>query len=130
MDWVSKYIGIPYLSKGRSTSGFDCYGLVREVYIAQLGITLPDFLDDYEDADEQIEAANALKRGMVEFAEVNEPEPMDLIVLRIMGEPWHVGLYLGTGKMLHTMRGHASVIEKINHIKWRNRIEGFYRWEA
>jgi cell wall-associated NlpC family hydrolase len=128
MDWVNQYIGLPYEAKGRSKDAVDCWGLVRLVLQEQKGFILPSFTDLYDDPDNHAEVTKALSIGVVDWGEVDDPEPFDVVILRLMGEPWHCSLYLGDGIMLHTMRGHMSAIEKLDSVKWRNRIEGYYRW--
>jgi hypothetical protein len=49
--------------------------------------------------------------------------------MRVLGEPVHVGMYVESGHVLHTLRGHAAVFERIEP-KWRTRIEAFGRWQT
>lgn len=55
---------------------------------------------------------------------VTAPEPFDVAVLRIRGGV-HVGVCLGSGRLLHMPRGASSVIEPLS--KFRHVLEGFYR---
>jgi cell wall-associated NlpC family hydrolase len=51
----------------------------------------------------------------------------DVIVLRMRGEPMHVGMVLGDQQMLHIERGINSVIERYGSLRWKNRVVGFFR---
>ena len=62
------------------------------------------------------------------WIKLDKPEPMCLIMMNIAGHPVHIGLCLDETYMIHTLRGHNSAIEKHNSIKWKRRIEGFYKW--
>lgn len=129
MDWVTPYIGLPYEPKGREFPSFDCWGLVRHILMVKKGFDLPLLTENYDDPDNHAEVTKTITVGLVDWTEVSEPEEFDIVILRLMGEPWHCGLLVGKGIMLHTMRGHMSAIEKIDSVKWRNRVEGFYRWD-
>ena len=55
--------------------------------------------------------------------------PGDLALFRI-GRYVHCGVCLGDNQMIHTLRGHQSVIEEYTSHKWRDRLTGFYRWQT
>ena len=48
--WVARYIGIPFVSGGRTIIGCDCYGLLYLAYTIELGIEIPSLADRYTDA--------------------------------------------------------------------------------
>ena len=110
-------------------AGADCYGIARLIYSDRVGIDLPDFLGTYDDADDTVQVQAAIENAIPDFTEVDTPDPFDIIILRLMGHPIHCSLYVGEGKMLHTMKGHMSAIEPMNSVKWKSRIEGIYRWK-
>jgi cell wall-associated NlpC family hydrolase len=80
-----RFLGVHYLWGGLSAWGFDCSGLVWDVYRAH-GLTIP------RDADPQFHhgarvARNALRRG-------------DLLFFGSPGYAEHVAIYLGSDRML------------------------------
>lgn len=128
-SWVTQYIGLPYLPHGRERDGVDCWGLVRLILQEQRGYELPLLTEHYTDPDNHDEVTRTIMEGLVGWTHVDRPQSFDIVILRLMGHPWHCGLYLGGGMMIHTMRGHMSALEQLASMKWKNRIEGYYRWE-
>lgn len=122
-------IGIPYVNKGRDPStGLDCWGLLRQFYREFMGIVLPSYTDEYEDAFDRTATVRAMDQHAPScWIKVEEPRFGDGIRLRIDGSACHVGIYLGHSEMLHTQAGHDSVIDRIDGIRWKNRVVGFYR---
>lgn len=122
-------IGIPYLEKGRDpVLGLDCWGLFRLFYHRFMGIDLPSYSDAYEHAHDYTAMSGAMEINAPEsWVRVLDPEFGDGIRLRIDGHACHVGVYLGSGQMLHTQTGHDSAIDRIDGLRWKNRIEGYYR---
>lgn len=125
MNWV--LVGVPYKSKGRDLLGADCWGLLRLFYIQEFGIVLPSYDEHYTDAFDKESVTGAINSLKSDWVEVSEPKYGDAIKLRLSGHPCHVGVYLGNNEFLHTQHGHDSCIDRLDGIKWKNRIDGFYR---
>lgn len=51
----------------------------------------------------------------------------DFVLMRILGDPWHVGVVVGDGLMLHIMKGINSCLERYSCSIWRKRVVNFYR---
>ena len=43
-DWCRRFLKIPYLDRGRTRDGVDCYGLVMLVNREQFGRLVPDYV--------------------------------------------------------------------------------------
>lgn len=121
------YIGLPYASNGRDENGIDCWGLVRLFYKQEYDIELPSYLDEYAGAyDARI--LNMMASYKNNWARLESPEVGSVVLFNILGEPFHVGIYIGDGKFLHAREGRDSVIETIANVKWAKRIEGYYKY--
>jgi hypothetical protein len=57
----------------------------------------------------------------------SEPKSGDICVFNILGEPTHVGIYIGDKKFLHARAGQDSVIESLESVAWNRRLEGVYQ---
>jgi|GEM_PF-5191559 len=64
---------------------------------------------------------------LVNGVQVAVPEPGDIVFSVLRGTLWHFGLYAGNGEFLHTLAPHNSCVERVDSMKWRTRIEGYYR---
>ena len=127
--WAKNYIGIPFVSGGRDRSGLDCYGLLRLVLSEQFGKELPALSSEYSSADDFIETEKVLSahRPLLAGRQVESPEPGDICVIKYMGFPSHVGIYVGDGLVLHTLRATWSVLQRCGDPHLKGRIEGWYR---
>jgi len=125
----ARYIGIPYLSRGRDWSGVDCWGLYRLMVGEATGVWLPDYLEAYGEADNEVEVAEAilaLGTGCPDWVQTYDPQPLDAVAIRIAGHICHIGCYIGGGRMIHSLRGHDSVCEATGGAKWAKRVIGFW----
>ena len=122
-----KYIGLPYLENGRTEAGIDCWGLARVFYREQLNIDLPSYTDEYSGSHDPA-VIEAISRYRENWEKTDTPTIGDLCLFNILGEPTHVGVYVGSNKFLHSREGRDSVIETLDNTKWKNRFQGFYKY--
>jgi hypothetical protein len=122
-----KYIGIPYLEKGRDTAGLDCWGLVRLIYKEVYNIDLPSFQDSYvlEDDERIAELFAQYKEG---WQPVETPVCGDLVLFRILGVTQHVGVMINNTQFVHVRQNSNSAVESVANAKWAKRVVGFYKY--
>lgn len=128
MDF-NKYIGILYRDKGRDFKGCDCWGLVRLIYQNEFDIVLPSYADNYLDSEEAVEISDLINREKLHWKAVplGQERVGDVVVLRLLGYPMHVGIVIGKNRMLHIMKGINSVVEDYTRVAWKNRVTGIFR---
>lgn len=124
-------IGIPFINGGRDRNkGFDCYGLVMEVY-RRCGISLPEYTADWDD-EEKINSIVQREAGTTAWHRVKAPLPVPCLVALRMGTPPgivnHTGVYIGHGKFIHTRAKIGVCVSRIDSPAWRGVIEGFYEY--
>lgn len=123
----NNYIGLPYLSNGRTESGIDCWGLVRLFYKQELNIELPSYNDLYSDASSP-EVSEVIKQYRDTWSSIATANPGDVCLFNIYGEPAHVGIYIGDNKFLHAREGRDSVVESLFSPQWSKRFQGFFKY--
>jgi hypothetical protein len=92
---AKKYLGIPYVLDGESTSGMDCSGLVQKTY-KDLGVTLP------RGVREQKTMGTAVPS-------LAQAQPGDLIVFKGGG---HIAIYAGNNTVIHAPYPGRTVSEQ------------------
>lgn len=105
MDLI-RFIGIPY-------EGDRFCAVLAARILAEHGIPYPD-VDRPEDA--------------ADWARVDQPQPLDVVVFNVKGRPGHVGVCIGDDKFIHAEWGSTSRIERLSSPFRAPRIEGFYRY--
>lgn len=90
--YAQQYVGTPYVWGGNSlTNGVDCSGLVQQVF-KKFGVNLPRTTYDQVNAGSPV-GIKGLRAGDLVFFDTNGK-----------GDPSHVGIYIGGGKMIHAPR--------------------------
>lgn len=127
-----EYIGIPFVSCGTSKEGTDCWRLICLVYRERLNIELPDFLQHGvpESREELLKITRAFRDNKLIWEPVKKPEPYDVILLRTGSMLYHSGLVIGNKRMLHIDRDINSTVEKYTSKMWKDKIEGFYKYNG
>jgi cell wall-associated NlpC family hydrolase len=106
-----RFLGVPYVFGGTSTSGFDCSGFVQHVF-AMLGVGLP------RTADAQYDVGKPAVGG---------PRPGDLVFFDTYGGVSHVGIYLGKGQFVHASSSHGVMVSHLSDSYWAARYVGAKR---
>jgi cell wall-associated NlpC family hydrolase len=121
--YVNDLIGVPYKEHGRGKDGMDCYGLCVEV-MRRGGFTLPDIWYGDTERETNKKMAETLAAS-IPNVKIEKPEIGCVIEFNILGDPSHVGVYLGEGCFIHASKTHGVCIDKL--YRWRARVNGFYR---
>jgi cell wall-associated NlpC family hydrolase len=135
--WVEPYIGLPHVMGGRSKDGCDCWGLAWIVLAEVFGKEPPSYegvtwnKGDAGAARAQVGAiVNQAAHHHFREIEPGKEEPGDVIVLRIAGNPLHVGIVAGGCWMLHSAEDADSAGERYDGMVWKHRVVGFWRFRG
>ncbi len=130
--WLGHYIGLPFKEHGRERTGLDCWGLVRLVLAEQFGFHVPSYVADYTRTTDAASISKLISREALDWRSVARGDESlgDVLVMRMRGQPMHVGLVAGDGQMLHVERGVNSALERYTGARWASRIDAIYRYRT
>jgi len=125
-----RFVGIPYLDRGRSGTGCDCWGLLHLVYRELCGIDLPSYSDRYVTGADREVMARLIAGELGDWTEVVEgqEQSFDGVLMREGKYPRHIGIVTSPGMLLHVQSGQTSRIERYRWGALKNRIVGFFRY--
>jgi cell wall-associated NlpC family hydrolase len=126
---VLPYLRVPYVSKGRAMDGADCWGMVRLVLARELGQIVPSYTDAYIDSEDET-VASAIDLFSISWSRIEPGAERvgDVLVINVLGEPYHCGVIVAPDRFLHTLRKRGPGCEPYKQGFWAKRIEGIYRW--
>ena len=113
---AKKYLGVPYLYGGTTTSGFDCSGFTSYVY-KEAGITIK------RTAKEQYKEGTAVKQA--------DLQPGDLVFFSGTSSSSsgisHVGIYTGDNSFISSTTSKGVSIASMNNTYWKPKYTGAKR---
>lgn len=144
MNWVEKYMRIPYTQEGSSFQGCNCWGLVKLIFQEEKDIQLPGYVGI--SASDILRAAKQFKKdaGIPPWQTVIEPgqeQPFDVLVMRALNEGHAVNMHAGIVTEFG-MVVHLEARQDVSHVPFRdsprgrqhytlkNRVVGVFRHEA
>jgi cell wall-associated NlpC family hydrolase len=130
-EFVDKALGVPFKTKGRDYSGFDCYGLMQCAYKDVLLRELPSYLDEYVDAGDTEASRRVIQDNILaqkhNWDQVDKPQAMDVAFFKLGNTGTHLGLMIDDKSFIHCEKRIGTVIERLDSAKWKSRVEGVYR---
>lgn len=135
LEALQRYMNIPFKECGMDFNGCDCAGLLYLIYKNELGIELPDWRGMYSTT--QYSNGLELERILTSMLGDNGIEvplgsvqPFDVLSIRIGKAEMHVGIVIDKNRFIHIVDGDRVLCERINSIKWKQRITGAFRHES
>lgn len=122
--WAFGYVGLPYEEGSWGPDTFDCWGLMAEVYRNVFCIDLLSSMQSYDRPGEKI---LRLQEHVSAWNRVDKPRIGDGALFLVNKREPHCGIYVGDGRILHSIKNVSSCIQEISAPKWKPRLDGFYR---
>jgi len=131
-EWITDLIGIPFVEKGRTAAGCDCWGVVRLALRRGFGIEVPDYTEDYPTTTDRAEIHALINRESLGWDDVraSEAKPGDVVLFRIHGQVCHAGLAIAPPVFLHCQRGIGAALERWDSAIWERRLWSVLRWRG
>ena len=127
---IEKFIGIPFVSKGRSFKGCDCYGLVKLYYKEVLNIDLPETVITAEQPRRTF--ANYLNEISKNWTST-VPQKNAVVAMAVNAQHpslvTHFAVMIDDKRFIDTKENMSSYLTSINNKKIKNQIKGFYKWQ-
>lgn len=132
---AESWIGTPFAwQQSAKGKGADCKGLVAGV-ARELGRPEADSFEanmagEYRNGHVP---TRALRRGLARlFDRVDDMQPGDVLLLKVGAKPQHLGIYVGSGRMVHTHIGvgqvRSSPLGNGGPYSWLTAIVSIWRW--
>lgn len=127
---VGDLIGVPFIDRGRDpATGLDCWGLFS-IVMARFGIDVPPY--EIACMDTAAISDQAQREIELHWKPIARPYPGCAVAMKtakmMPRAISHIGVYLGRGWMIHTLKGVGSIKSKIRAPEWKHRIKGFYEY--
>lgn len=131
---IDKYIGVPFLKKGRTTKGLDCYGLVMSYYRDCLSIEIPDVGATH--LQPSLAHLEYIDNAAKHWKEVDKPVENAVVAMStIVSRPSlvnHFGIIVSVDnklKILHTFKETNAHLVDIDNIAYKSKIKAYYIWQ-
>jgi cell wall-associated NlpC family hydrolase len=125
-----RFVGIPYLDKGRSIEGLDCWGLLWIVFRELRNIDLPSYIESYVTGADRKAMSQLIAGELGDWQEVTkgQEQTFDGVLMREGTFPRHIGIVTAPGLLLHVSPGETSQIQRYRSGILANRLVGFFRY--
>lgn len=130
MNEFDRFVGIPYVTRGRDREGLDCWGLVRLAFAELRGIELPSLVGDYSSHEDRESIAGLIHGELPAWDHISagSEKTFDGVLMRSGRQACHIGLVVSPGKLLHVEDKRLSVVEPYGAWRLAHRVIGFYRY--
>jgi cell wall-associated NlpC family hydrolase len=135
--WASRYVGAPFLDRGRCLNGLDCWGLVRMVLTERAGLDLPlyDGICALDGRTIRDVVRSDTQSGEWLPVMAGQGREMDVVLMRgrvehegrVTSAETHVGVLVSPSQVLHVEVGVNAIIERLDSPRIASRVTRLFR---
>jgi cell wall-associated NlpC family hydrolase len=116
--WTSAYVGKPWSSGERGPRSFDCWGLVHNVYLTQLGIDLPQYAGLKDVGSDEVKRLLGCAAESGTWIELDRPQDLCVVTMG-QAQVDHVGIFVAVdgGRVLHCGRRLGVVCSPLAEVR-------------
>lgn len=141
MRWAEQYLRIPFVDRGETHAGCDCWGLLRLILKEQAGLDIPSYSDikpgDWARKVREI-VGGAESGEQWERIEPGRERAFDGVLMRghvrdngrVFSRPLHVACVISPGRLIHAEDGFGVTVgDYRQHPRIKPRVIAFYRFK-
>lgn len=111
---------------GTGPEQFNCWNLCREIY-HRAGRELPVQNEYIKDLFHRDKVIKEFRKNM--FKKINQPEFLAIVTIKLRSRCiTHMGCMINKIQFIHISRQFGVSITRLDDRKWKNKIEGLYRY--
>lgn len=130
MGNIDELTKVPFVDRGRDNSGIDCWGCTMMAHKILTNKDLPDFNVGAFEA-QRIFTLISHQDEFGDWVQVDGPSSGTIVVIK--NHPKlvnHTGVCLDGERFIHSIKKAGTVIERLDHPLWRNRVYGYYKYSG
>ena len=119
-------IGLPFYEFGSGLEGYNCYSLLREVYLRH-GVNLPE-TNIAVCACRQASNQEISRHMAASWEKIETPEYPCAVLVGSTHPAFadHVAAYIGRGRIIHVTINRSVAVDRLSD--WEHKIKGFYKY--
>lgn len=125
--WFEKYVGLPFVDRGRDWAGVDCWGLVRLVLWVECHIEVPSYGDISAKDLSRVAKEVGGESGREPWLPVIYANAFDVAVMHKRRVPVHVGVMTDRTHVLHVEIKTSAVLIDVKHPSVAFRSINYFR---
>jgi len=124
------YLGTPFHHQGRLKGvGLDCAGFIVELAKeCNLYVDKVEDLTGYSRVPDGKSLREVLVKGTRCEKSISDLKAGDIILMKFLKEPQHLGLYMPNNQIIHAYEGIKKVVIHDFDIKWKNRVISIFEF--